>query len=265
MKQATDDILINIDEPGVATITLNRPERHNAFDDRLLLELHHAMNICRDEPKVKAVVLTASGNSFCAGADLGWMQRMAGYSEEENYRDALFMADFFADLALFPKPTLARVQGPAFGGGVGLVAACDIAVASDSARFAISEVKVGLIPAVISPYLERAMGARNTRRLALTGEPFSARQARELGLVHAVTDSGLLQAEVDRQTELLLASAPAAMAAVKERICGWRNEQLRAVGSDMAQAIAKIRVSAEGREGIAAFLAKRKPVWQSGK
>lgn len=261
MTEPTIDIVRDIDQRGVATITLNRPERHNAFDDGLLVELHQTLREVANSGNVKIVVLTARGKSFCAGADLGWMQRMGGYSKEENYLDALAMAEFYADLAMLPKPTICAVQGSAFGGGVGLVAACDIAVAVDSARFSISEVKVGLIPAVISPYLERALGRRNTRYLALTGETFSAQKAQELGLVQVVSKCGSLQAEVDRLTAMLLANGPAAMAAVKERICGWRNGELRVVGEEMSRAIAEIRVSDEGKEGIGAFLAKRKPGW----
>ncbi|SHO47821.1 enoyl-CoA hydratase-related protein [Desulfopila aestuarii] len=263
MTGQTKNILRDIDHRGVATITLNRPEFHNAFDDILLAELHQAIKSFADNRKVKVVVLAANGKSFCAGADLGWMQRMAGYSEAENYNDARAMAEFYADLAMLPKPTICAVQGAAFGGGVGLVAACDIAVAVELARFAISEVKVGIIPAVISPYLERALGPRNTRYLALTGDTFSTIKAQALGLVQVVAENGKLQAEIDRLTAMLLTNGPEAMAAVKKRICGWQRDDLRAVGNETARAIAEIRVSAEGREGLTAFLAKRKPSWRS--
>jgi len=263
MTEPTKNIIQDIDHRGVATITLNRPENHNAFDDALLAGLHQVLKFLAEHEKVKVVVLTATGKSFCAGADLGWMQRMAGYSEEQNYQDARAMAAVYGDLAMLAKPTVCAVQGSAFGGGVGLVAACDMAVAVESARFAISEVKVGLIPAVISPYLERAFGPRNTRYLALTGETFSAVRARELGLVQVVAEQGKLQAEVDRLTAMLLANGPAAIAAVKSRICGWQGQGLRVAGDEMARAIAGIRVSDEGKEGIAAFLAKRPPGWRS--
>lgn len=258
------DILTNIDERGIATITLNRPERHNAFDDRLLRELHAAIRAYRDDDQVRVVVLAAAGRSFCAGADLTWMQRTAACSEEENYRDALAMAEFFAELATLPKPTLAAVQGVAFGGGVGLVAACDIAIATESARFALSEVKIGLVPAVISPYLIRAIGERQTRRFGLTGEPFTAREARDVGLVHTVVAAEELAAEIERICTLLLANGPAAMAAVKSRLLATSAEILREQKRDTARCIAEIRGSAEGREGVAAFLEKRKPLWWRG-
>jgi len=263
MAEQAACVLCDIDSRGVGTVTLNRPERHNAFDDELLAELHRTVKAFGQDRKVKVVVLTALGKSFCAGADLGWMQRMAGYSKEENYRDALAMADLYAELATLPKPTICVVQGAAFGGGVGLVAACDMAVAAESARFAISEVKVGLIPAVISPFLERALGQRTTRYLALTGETFSAARAQAYGLVQVVTESDSLQGEVDRLITQLLANGPVAMAAVKDRICCWEDSDLRARCEKMAGAIASIRGSEEGREGIAAFLAKRPPGWRS--
>lgn len=256
-----NDILINIDGRGVATITLNRPERHNAFDDGLLRELHAAIGSCRQDEAVRVLVLAAEGNSFCAGADLNWMRRMAGYTKEENYQDALVMADFFVDLATLPKPTIAVVQGGAFGGGVGLAAACDIVIAAESARFALSEVKVGLIPAVISPYLIRAIGERNTRRYALTGEVFGAKEALAMGLVHVVASSNEMSAALEVFLAHLLANSPTAMAAVKSSIPKQREHHLREQRRYTAGCIAEMRGSAEGREGVAAFLEKRKPAW----
>lgn len=255
------DILTTIDRRGVATVTLNRPERHNAFDDQLLGELRTALEVFGEDRQVKIVVLAAVGKSFSAGADLGWMRRMALATEEENYQDALVMAEFFAELATCAKPTIAAVQGSAFGGGVGLVAACDMALAAESARFAISEVKVGIIPVVISPYLARSLGARTTRRLALTGESFSARNAQAMGLVDVVAEADRLQEAVEQCCGQLLKNGPAAMAAVKERICAWHKPNLLAVARETARTIAEIRVSAEGREGVAAFLEKRQPAW----
>ena len=256
-----NDILINIDDRGVATITLNRPERHNAFDDGLLQRLHETVGGCRQDEAVKVLVLAAEGKSFCAGADLGWMRRMASYSREENYQDALAMAEFFADLATLPKPTIAVVQGGAFGGGVGLAAACDIVIAAESARFALSEVKLGLIPAVISPYLIRAIGERHTRRYSLTGEAFGAEEARAMGLVQAVVARDQLAAAVESFLSHLLANGPAAMAAVKADLFKENGQYLREQGRYTAGLIAEIRGSAEGREGIAAFLEKRQPSW----
>lgn len=253
---------ISRDNRGVVTISLNRPERHNAFDDRLLAELHGVIGGVGAEDAVRVVVLAAHGNSFCAGADLDWMRRKANSSEQENYLDALGMAHCFRDLALLPKPTVAVVQGPAYGGGVGLVAACDLAIASVSARFAISEVRLGLIPAVISPYLERALGARQTRRLALTGQAIDGEEARELGLVHEVVADGELARTVAHRVSMLLANGPAAMREVKARICGWQREALDTLAETTARDIATIRAGAEAREGVAAFLGKRSPGWQ---
>lgn len=263
MKSQTLQYLdIARDDRGVVTITLNRPERHNAFDDCLLAELHGAIREVGADDSVRAVVLAAAGRSFCAGADLGWMRRMATASEKDNYLDALAMAHCFRDLALLAKPTVAAVQGPAYGGGVGLVAACDLVVASVSARFAVSEVKLGLIPAVISPYLERALGVRQTRRLALTGEAIGAEEARDLGLVHEVVADGDLTRALARRVSMLMANGAAAMREVKARICSWQRAELDALAEATARDISAIRGGAEAREGLAAFLEKRSPDWQ---
>ena len=176
------------DSRGVATVTLDRPQVHNAFDDHLIAALTEELARLGQDRSVRVVVLAAAGKSFSAGADLNWMQRMAGYTEDENYRDSLALAGLMRTLNELPKPTVARVQGAAFGGGVGLVACCDVVVAAQQARFCLSEVKLGLIPAVISPYVVAAMGARQARRWFQTAEVFSAQRARELGLVHEVVE-----------------------------------------------------------------------------
>ncbi|HET6220998.1 MAG TPA: enoyl-CoA hydratase-related protein, partial [Dongiaceae bacterium] len=197
-------LLIQIDEKHVATLTLNRPLIHNAIDDTLIMELTNALRDLETKQQVRAVVLTSSGSSFCAGADLHWMRRMAGFSAEENLRDAEALAGLLRRLSALGKPTLAVVQGPAYGGGVGLVAACDIAVASDNAVFSLSEVRLGLIPATISPYVIGAIGVRAARRYFLTGERFTAAEAHRLGLVHEVVPPDQLQRAAERMLAALL-------------------------------------------------------------
>ena len=190
-------ILTEIREDGVATVTLNRADVHNAFNDAVIADLTDALRRLGDDDKVRAVVLRAEGKSFSAGADLGWMQRMAGYGHAENLRDAGALAELMRVLNFLPKPTVARVQGAAFGGGVGLVACCDIAIASDAAAFSLSEVRLGLIPAVISPYVVAAIGERAARRYFLTAERFDAAEALRIGLVHQVVPADQLDAAVD--------------------------------------------------------------------
>jgi methylglutaconyl-CoA hydratase len=247
----------------VGVITMNRPERHNAFDDALIAELTEALRSMEAEDGVRLVVLSGAGRSFSAGADLNWMKRMAGFSLDENRRDAMGLAALMRTLAHFRKPTIARVHGPAYGGGVGLVACCDIAVASQHATFALSEAKLGLIPAVISPYVVAAIGERAARRYFLTAERFDAAEAWRLGLVHelAASDADLdekLGAIVD---DLLLCS-PAAQMEAKALIRAVAGRPgTRAHNQDTAERIAKMRASPEGREGVAAFLEKRRAAW----
>lgn len=255
-------LLTDIDNRGVATVTLNRPQIHNAFDDRLIAELSAVLQRLEDDFAVRCLVLSARGSSFSAGADIGWMQRMATYGEAENLADAEQLAELMRRLYEFDKPTIARVQGPAFGGGVGLVACCDIAVASEQASFALTEVKLGLIPAVIGPYIVRAIGARQSRRYMLTAERFDAREALRIGLVHKVVGADTLDEWIARLARQLIGNGPYALAACKEliRTVGERplDSDLRA---DCARRIAEIRVGDEGQEGLDAFLNKRKPDW----
>jgi methylglutaconyl-CoA hydratase len=252
----------SIDARGVATLTLARPELHNAFDDALIAALTAEIGRLGSMETVRAIVLAAEGKSFSAGADLNWMKRMAAYSEAENRRDADALAELMRALNECPKPTIARVQGPAFGGGVGLVACCDMAVAAENATFCLSEVKLGLIPAVISPYVLRAMGARAARRFFLTAEIFDAAEARRLGLVHEVAASEALDDAIEALLAKLLAAGPAALAECKALIARVAESAIdAAMIADTAARIARVRISAEGREGIAAFLAKRKPAW----
>lgn len=257
-----DTLLLERDARGVATVWLNRPEIHNAFDDALIAALTAMLRGLEADAGVRVVVLAGKGKSFSAGADLNWMKRMAGYSEAENLRDAAALATLMRTLNDFAKPTVAAVHGAALAGGVGLVACCDIALAADSALFGISEVRLGIIPAVISPYVVAAIGARAARRYFLTAERFSAAEALRLGLVHAVYKAADLDTALRQTLDHLLDAAPRAQAATKRLI---RRVAHGAVDDAMVQdtvaGIAKARASAEGREGLAAFLEKRKPVW----
>ena len=247
----------------VGLITLNRPERHNAFDDALIAELTEAFRSMEAEESVRLVVLSGAGKSFSAGADLNWMKRMAGFSLDENRRDAMGLATLMRSIAHFRKPTVARVHGAAYGGGVGLVACCDIAVASQHASFSLSEAKLGLIPAVISPYVVAAIGERAARRSFLTGERFDAAQAWRLGLVHELASNDIeLDEALGNIVDALLAAGPVAQMEAKSLI---RAVAGRPVSSeliqDTAERIAKVRASPEGREGVAAFLETRRAAW----
>ena len=255
-------VSVAIDERGVATLTMNRPQVHNAFDDRLIAGLTHELRELEHNVRVRVVVLTAEGKSFSAGADLNWMQRMAKYSEADNIRDAVALANLMRVLDTMSKPTVARVQGAAFGGGVGLVACCDIACASSAAVFCLSEVRLGLIPAVISPYVIAAMGQRNARRYFLTAERFDAQEALRIGLVHTVVEPAQLDATLMQMIDELLKGGPHAIAEAKDLIASVANRPVdQALAEDTAARIARIRVSAEGQEGTNAFLEKRAPGW----
>ena len=247
----------------VGLVTMNRPEKHNAFDDVLIRELTEAFRSMEAEDGIRVVVLSAAGKSFSAGADLNWMRRMAGFSKEENQRDAMGLGALMRTLAHLRKPTVARVQGPAYGGGVGLVACCDIAVATQQAAFSFSEPKLGLIPAVISPYAIAAIGERAARRFFLTGERFDGAEAWRLGLVHELVSSeGELDEKVGEIVDALLACGPVAQREGKELVRAVANRPVTSeLIQDTADRIARLRSSPEGREGIAAFLEKRRPAW----
>ena len=240
-------------DAGVGIVTLNRPDRHNAFDDITIVELIQAL----------AEMGANDGKSFCAGADLAWMKRAAGYGADENLRDAKVLAEMLKKLAHLGKPTVARIQGPAYGGGVGLVAACDVAIATFDAQFALSEVKLGLIPATIAHHVIAAIGERAARRYMLTAERFSAAEAYRLGLIHEmVADEAALDDAVGQIVEALLANGPGALRACKDLIRAVAGRPLnQELMDDTAHRIADARASAEGQEGVAAFLAKRKPSW----
>jgi len=244
-------------------VTLNRADRHNAFDDTLIAELTEALQALEAEDGIRVVILAAAGRSFSAGADLNWMKRMAGYSMDDNRRDALALGELMRTLAHLAKPTIARVQGAAYGGGVGLVACCDIAVATQDATFSFSEVKLGLIPAVISPYAIAAIGERAARRYFLTGERFEAAEAWRLGLVHEIaTSPGDLDEKIGTLVDLLLEASPAAQREAKELVRAVADRPVTSeLIQDTAERIARVRASPEGREGVGAFLDKRKPAW----
>lgn len=258
----TDKVLFDIDTRGVATVTLNQPERHNAFDDKLIIQLTDIFSRIDRDQNIRVMVLASTGKSFSAGADLNWMQRMASYSYEQNMADANALAKMFFILNSIDKPTIARVQGAAFGGAVGLVACCDMAVASKLSRFCLSEVKLGLIPATISPYVIEAIGARMARRYFITAEVFSARRARRIGLLSEAVVEEELDSTIERLIEHILKNSPAAIREAKQLIFDVQgksvSEELLAITSEK---IAKLRVSEQGQEGLNAFLQKRHANW----
>ncbi len=256
---------IDIDGRGVATLTMTRGDMHNAFDDAMIADLTAKLKDLESNDGVRVVVLAAEGKSFSAGADLNWMKRMAGYSYEENFEDAMGLGGLLETLNFLKKPTIARVQGAAFGGGVGLVAACDMAVGTERSSFCLSEVKLGLIPAVISPYVVNAMGQRASRRYMLTAERFKADEALRFGLLHKVAEAEELDGAVEELIEALMIAGPNSVAACKDLISAVYNRPVdEAVIKDTAERIAKQRASEEGKEGLGAFLEKRKPAWVRG-
>ncbi len=251
-------------EGPVATIWMNRPDLHNAFDETLIAELTAACIALDDDADVRVIVLAGRGKSFSAGADLNWMRRAANNGLDDNLNDARALAGMLRTLAEMQKPIIARVQGAALGGGMGLAAACDIAVASTKAVFATSEVKFGIIPSAISPYVLRAIGARQATRYFQTAERIAAVRAREIGLVHEVTEPEALDAKVAEIVAALLAGGPNAQAAAKDLIRAVANQPINhTLVEDTAHRIAHLRATPEAREGIGAFLDKRQPGWQA--
>jgi len=247
---------------AVAILTLNRPEVHNAFNETLIAELTAALRTLDADATVRAVVLAGAGESFCAGADLNWMRKMAGFSRAQNLADAEALAAMLATLNGLAKPTVARVHGASFGGGVGLVACCDIAIADQNAIFAFSEARLGLIPATIAPYVIEAIGARAARRYFLTAERFTAAEAFRLGLLHDLTQPAELDARINELLGFLVTAGPRAQAECKDLIRAVAHRPADAkVVADTAQRIARIRATPEAKEGIAAFLAKRRATW----
>lgn len=264
MSEKAGSVATDIDPRGVATVTLNRPDKHNAFDDGVIAELRAAFDGLAARDDVRVVVLASTGKSFSAGADLGWMKRMAQYDHAHNLADARLLAAMLKALHELPQPTIARVQGAAFGGAVGLVSCCDMAVAATRASFSLSEVKIGLIPATIGPYVIRAMGERAARRYFTTAERFSAAEAYRLGLVSELVDEEELDATVAGLVDSLLHNGPAAVRAAKQLVADLAGREITAgLVEDTCERIARIRVSAEGQEGLGAFLDKRQPGWVS--
>lgn len=246
---------------GVARVTLNRPEVHNAFNETLIAEMTDAFTGISADGGVRAVVIRGAGKSFCAGADLDWMRRTAGYSPEENLEDARALQRMFAAIAHCPKATIAAVGGAAIGGGAGLVAVCDIAIATDAAVFALSEVRLGLVPAVVGPYVLQKVGIGAARALFVSGERFGADEALRIGLVQRVVPSapGELDAAVEHKVKLLADAGPNAVAAAKQLLRDIAPLSPDDAAELTAQCIARLRAGDEGREGIRAFLEKRKP------
>ena len=251
---------------GVARVILNRPELRNAFDDELIRKLRSAFDEIAQDQSVRVMILAGNGPAFCAGADLNWMKRMAGYGYDENLADAKALAQMLATLDRLPKPTIARVHGPVFAGGTGLVGACDIAIGTPEAKFCLSEAKLGLSPATISPYVLRAMGEREARRYFLTAEVFDAAEAFRIGMLSLLVPADQLDANVDSLVKHLMAGGPEAHAKIKaliRAVAGRRPDD--ALVAETAKHIAEIRGSPEGKEGIASFLEKRKAAWCSPK
>jgi methylglutaconyl-CoA hydratase len=264
MTMSQSDLLI-LERPGggVCTVSLNRPEIHNAFDDRLIRDLTACLIELGADDAVRAIVLTGTGKSFSAGADLNWMRRMADYSEAENLADARDLARQMSTLNGLPKPTIAKVNGAALGGGVGLVCCCDIAIAGDQAQFGTTEVRLGLIPSVIGPYVVAAIGARQARRITLTGERFGAAEALRIGLVHQTATAAGLDQAVDGVLRDLLASGPKAIEAGKALLQRLAGRPISAdLVDDSARTIASLRATTEAKEGLGAFLEKRPPAWR---
>jgi methylglutaconyl-CoA hydratase len=258
-------LILQTDARGVASLILNRPEKHNAFDDTMIADLLQFLDNIEHDKSIRVLVLRAQGKSFSAGADLDWMRRMADYDFEQNLADARQLARLMYRLNRLNKPVIALVQGASFGGGVGLIACCDIAIASTDAIFSLSEVRLGLIPSVISPYVIAAIGSRAARRYFLSGERFDAACALQLGLIHQVVGPETLEASLGQCIDALLISGPGAQAAAKKLI---EQVQGRAIDESLveetARRIAEVRASDEAREGLSAFLEKRKPDWNGG-
>ncbi len=261
MTETHDALSVIQDDRGVATVTLTRPGVHNAFDDALIARLTETFTALGRNPAVRIVVLEAEGKSFSAGADINWMRRMAGYSRDDNVADAKALAAMLEAIDRCPCPVVALVQGAAYGGGVGLVAACDIAIGSANATFALSEVKLGILPAVISPYVLAAIGPRAARRYMLTGERFDAEEAHRIGLLHDVVGREELTGAGALMVDSLLAAGPGAQTAVKDLLRAVSFRDPASVMDETASRIATIRASDEGQEGLAAFLEKRQPAW----
>jgi methylglutaconyl-CoA hydratase len=245
----------------VGRVTLNRPDIRNAFNDVMIRELREAFAVLAPDPEVRVVVLTGEGSAFCAGADLHWMRRVLSYTYEQNYEDSLNLARLMREMYACPKPVVGRINGPAIGGGTGLVAVCDIAIASEKAVFSFSEVKIGLVPACISPYLLKRVSEGYAREYFLTGERLTAQKALECGLLNRVVPPEDLDQIVASTVDTLCTSGPHALATCKRMIRDVSDMDLDTAGPATAEIIARLRMSEEGQEGMSAFLGHRKPSW----
>lgn len=257
-------IISHTDKRGVLTLCMNRPEVHNAFDAQMIQELTSALKDAGQDDKIRMVVITGAGSCFSAGADLNWMRSLVNASQDENEQDALRLAALMRSLNYLSKPTIARINGAAFGGGLGLIAACDITIAVDTARFGLTEARLGLVPAVISPYVLRRIGEVYARRYFLTAERFDSRQAYEIGLVQQTLAADQLDEAVENKIKQVLSGGPLAVTHCKQlifKVAGHSVDSQKATDELTAKLIASLRVSAEGQEGLAAFLEKRKPDW----
>ena len=256
-------VLYTVSDNGVATVTFDNGAKHNAFDDTIIKILTDIFNDIAKRDDIKVMVLAANGKSFSAGADLGWMKRMAGYSYEDNLKDAHKLAEMLKVLNFLPQATIAKIQGAAFGGAVGLASCCDIVIASNKASFCLSEVKLGLIPATISPYVVNAIGLKASRRYFQTAERFFADKAMQIGLVDEVVDAEELTPAVEKMINTLLSNSPQAMRQAKQLAFDVAYQKIdEQLLSDTSARIASIRVSNEGQEGLSAFFEKRSPAWQ---
>ena len=253
--------ILFVPEERVVRIFLNRPEVHNAFNSTMIGELDDAIERVRASDSIRVIVLSGKGKSFCAGADINWMREIIHYSFEQNLEESLQLAEFLHKIFILPMPTVAMVNGTAIGGGNGFLSACDIAIASDEAKFGLSEVKIGLVPAAISPYVIRRIGESKAREYFLTGRRMSAQKALEIGLLNEVVPSEELENKVDEIVQLLLSSGPEALASCKELITKVSHMSFEEAKEFTARMIANLRVSKEGQEGMAAFLEKRNPSW----
>lgn len=257
-------VLYTVDEHGTATVTLNNPDKHNAFDDAVIARLSTVFSDISKRQSITTVVLDSTGKSFSAGADLGWMKRMAAYTFDENKKDASALANMLHLLNFLPQPTIAKVQGAAFGGAVGLASCCDIVIASDKASFCLSEVKLGLIPATISPYVVQAIGLKACRRYFLTAERFSAAKAEQLGLVSEVVPPEQLDDAVAKMITTLNSNGPEAVQAAKQLAFDVADKEIDSdLLQDTSERIAAIRVAPQGQEGLSAFFEKRSPNWST--
>lgn len=253
-----------INDKGVLTLSMDRPEVHNAFDPTMINELTRALKVAADEDAIRVVVLTGLGSSFSAGADANWMRQQVEASQEENEQDAMELARLMRTLNYLQKPTIARINGSAFGGGLGLVAACDITIAVDSAKFGLTEARLGLAPAVISPYVFRRIGERNARRYFMTGERFDSHQALEIGLIQQCVKADELDEAVEAVINQLLKGGPVAVTICKQlvfAVAGHNKKTQKTTDEYTSGLIAGLRIMDEGQEGLAAFLEKRKPGW----